>query len=65
MALFTTVSAEDMRTAQTITLATFALWLGVGVMPALRPHARLIRRVVLALYLLGATGFVLYVTVSQ
>ena len=62
--MFTTVSAADMRTAQTITLATFALWLGVGLVPAMRPYARLIRLAVLALYLLGATGFVLYVMES-
>ena len=63
MALFSSVSAEDMRAAQTITFATLALWIGVGVVPPLRPHARRIRAVVLALYLLGSAGFVLYVTV--
>ena len=65
MALFSTVSADDMRAAQTITLATLALWFGVGVVPPLRPHARRIRAVVLVLYLLGGAGFVLYVTMVR
>jgi hypothetical protein len=65
VALFATVSAEDMRAAQTITLATLALWIGVGVVPPLQPHARRIRIAVLAAYLLGSAGFVLYVTIAR
>ena len=63
VALFSTVSAEDIRAAQVITFATLALWFGVSVVPPLRPHARAIRAIVLVLYLLGSAGFVLYVTV--
>jgi hypothetical protein len=65
VALFSTVSAEDMRSAQIITLATLALWIGVGVVPPLRPHARGIRIATLALYLVGCAGFVVYVTMAR
>ena len=65
MALFSSVSADDIRAAQTITFATLALWIGVGVVPPLRPHASRIRAVVLVLYLLGAAGFVLYVAMAR
>jgi hypothetical protein len=61
MPLFSTVSPDDIRAAQVITLATLALWFGVSVVPPLQPHARAIRAIVLTLYLLGAAGFVLSV----
>ena len=56
------VSAEEMHAAQVITGAAMALWLGVGLVPALRPYAGMIRGAVLALYLLTAAGFVIYLT---
>ena len=59
--MFGTASPEEIRAAQIITLSTFALWMGIGYVPPLRPHANLLRAILLACYLIGCTAFVLYV----
>jgi len=58
--VFGTVSGEVMRTAQIVTGAAMALWLGAGLVPGLRKHAGRIRVAVLVLYLLTLGGFVVY-----
>ncbi len=60
MALFGTVSPEMMQAARVVTGATFALWLGVGLVPPLRPYAWTIRVAMLTLYLAAAAAFVAY-----
>ncbi len=60
-----TVSADAMRTAQLITGVTMAIWIGMGVLPPLQPHAHAVRRVVLALYLAWCLGFIVYVLVGR
>jgi hypothetical protein len=52
-----------MQTARIVTGAAMALWIGVGLVPSLRPYAGTIRGVVLALYLVGCVAFVGYVAV--
>ena len=60
--MFRPVAAEEMHAAQIVTGATMALWIGVGVVPALKPHAGAIRGAVLALYLAAIAGFAIYLT---
>ena len=60
--MFHPVTAEEMHAAQVITGVAMALWLGVGLVPALKQHATRIRRVVLALYLAAIAGFAIYLT---
>ena len=45
------VTPEQMRAASVVTGLAMAAWLSVGLVPALRPHARIIQGAVLALYL--------------
>ncbi len=59
-----TVSADAMCTAQLVTGVTMAIWIGVGVLPPLRPHAHAVRRIVLALYLACCLGFIVYALVG-
>jgi hypothetical protein len=56
----TAVSSEDVRAAQVLTGATFALFLLVGLVPALRAHAARIRLAIVAIYLIGATAFTIH-----
>lgn len=58
---FAAVPDQAIRAAQVFTGATFALWLTVGYVPAVRRHATAIRAVLLAVYLAGFVGFVVYV----
>ncbi|MBV9757446.1 MAG: hypothetical protein JO047_10365 [Alphaproteobacteria bacterium] len=57
---FAAVSAEEIRAAQVFTGGTFALWLAVGYLPAVRRYAAQIRAVLLVVYLVGFVGFVAY-----
>jgi hypothetical protein len=52
-----------MRAAQGITLVTLALFLLTWRVPALRPHAHRVRVAIVALYLAGVTGFLVYLAV--
>ena len=52
-----TVTGADMRTAQAITGATFALFLVVGFIPALRPYAVRLRLAILVVYLVLVVAF--------
>lgn len=61
MSLFSSVSNEDMRAAQVVTGAVLAAFLTVGLVPALRPHATLIKGALLVLYLLACGVFVVTV----
>ena len=56
-----TVSADQMRAAQLISGATMAIWIGMGVLPPLRPYAHAVRRALLLIYLAGCVGFIAYV----
>ena len=56
-----TLSSDEIRAAQMLTAATMAAWLAAGIVPGLNRHARLIRIVVLAVYLAGAAGFTVWV----
>ncbi len=49
-----------MQAAQGFTLAALALFLLAGRIPRLRPHAQRVRGTVVAVYLMGAAGFMLY-----
>jgi hypothetical protein len=61
VSLFSAVSADDMQTARIVTGVAMALFVGIGVVPGLRPHAAKIRMMLLAGYLLACVGFVGYV----
>ena len=50
-----------MRAAQLISGATMAIWIGMGVLPPLRPYAHAVRRALLLIYLAGCVGFIAYV----
>jgi hypothetical protein len=54
-------SDVEIRAVQAATLSIFALWIGIGFVPGLGRYANLIRGVLLALYLIAAAGFILYV----
>ncbi|HTW71354.1 MAG TPA: hypothetical protein VME47_15820 [Acetobacteraceae bacterium] len=62
--MFSAVSAGEMHAAQTLTGGTMALFLAVGLVPALRPYAGRIRVGVLAAYLLGCAALIGYVLVK-
>lgn len=44
--------------------ATFALWLAVGYVPAIRRHANIVRGFLLGLYLVGCAAFVAYTSLG-
>jgi hypothetical protein len=54
-----------MQTARIITGAAMAVFIGIGVVPGLRPYASRIRIWLLVLYLLAAGAFVAYVLLRQ
>jgi hypothetical protein len=54
--MFGPVSGEEMRAAQLITGSAMALWLAIGYLPALRPHATRLRGGLLVVYLLAAAA---------
>jgi len=56
----TPVTPDEMHAAQILTGATMASWIAVGLIPGLRPHAGRIRLAVLAAYLLGCAGFIVW-----
>lgn len=58
--IFRTVSEQEIRAAQVFTGASFALWMLVGFVPAVRRYAQAIRGVLLAAYLLGCAAFFAY-----
>jgi hypothetical protein len=58
MNLFGTVTAEDMRSVQIATGVAMAVFIGSGVVPALRPYAGRIRLALLFLYLGTCGAFV-------
>lgn len=55
-----TVSVDEVRTAQVLTGVAMAVWLMVGLAPGLRRHATAIRGIVLAIYLAGVGGYVVW-----
>ena len=57
-----TVSSGDVRAAQTITGATFAVFLMVGVVPGLRAYAARLRLAIAVAYFAAAAGFMIYLT---
>ncbi len=61
MDLWSAVTAEDMRRAQIVTGATMAALIAVGDVPALRPHAGMLRGALFGLYLLTCVGYVGFV----
>ena len=61
VSLFSAVSSADMQTAQIVTGATMAAFIGIGLVPGLREHARTIRGMLLVIYLLACGIFVAYV----
>ena len=65
MALFAAVTAEQMQTARIITGAAMAVFIGIGVVPGLRPYAGRIRIWLIAFYLMAAGAFVAYVLMRQ
>jgi hypothetical protein len=58
-----TVSGDDIRAAQMITGATFALFFMAGVVPGLRSHAGRIRLVIVVAFFAVAAGFMVYLLV--
>jgi len=61
MNLFDAVSGEEVRVAQVVTGVAMAAFLAAGAVPGMREHARVIRGVVLGLYLAACGIFVGYV----
>jgi uncharacterized membrane protein len=59
-----TVSDEEIRAAQIFTGATFALWLVIGYVPAIRRYANIVRAFLLGFYLFGCVAFVAYIYVG-
>lgn len=59
-----TVTDQEIRAAQVFTGATFALWLAVGYVPAIRRHANIVRGFLLGLYLVGCAAFVAYTSLG-
>jgi uncharacterized membrane protein len=55
-----TLTDAEIRAAQVFTGATFALWLIVGYVPAVRRYANIIRAFLLGLYLVGCAAFLAY-----
>jgi hypothetical protein len=58
-----TVGDEDVRAAQMLTGATFAMFLLVSVVPVLRPYATRIRLAIVVIYFVAAAGFMTYLLV--
>ena len=58
MSPFSAVTGEQMRQMQIITGVAMALFVGIGIVPGLRPHAGRIRLVLLVVYLVTCVGFV-------
>jgi hypothetical protein len=61
VSLFSAVTGEEMRTARLVTGVTMALFVGVSVAPGLRRHAGRIRLVLLVVYLVVCSVFVVTV----
>lgn len=59
--MFGPATPAEVHAAQIITGAAMALFLVVGLVPALRPHVMTIRAVVLAAYLAGCAVFIGFV----
>lgn len=57
------VSNQDIRAAQTITGATLAMFLMVGIVPGLRLYAARLRLAIAAAYFAAAAGFMIYLIV--
>jgi hypothetical protein len=57
------VSGEDIRSAQMITGAAFALFLMVGFIPGLQPYSARIRLAIAVAYFAAAAGFMVYLMV--
>ena len=49
--MLNSVTPEQMHAASVVTGLAMAVWLGGGLVPSLRPHARIIKGTVLVLYL--------------
>lgn len=60
-----TVSDATFRAAQAATLATLALWIGIGQVPGFRRHMRVLRGLILAAYLAGMLGFIGYAFIQR
>lgn len=58
MSPFSAVSADQMREMQIITAVATALFVGIGVVPGVRPYAGRIRLILLVAYLATSIGFV-------
>ena len=58
--MFRAVPAAEMQAAQMLSGVAMALFLTVGLVPALRPYAARIRAWLLGVYLLGCVAFVAY-----
>ena len=65
MTLFSAVTIEQVRAAQIISGAAMAVFIGVGVVPGLRPYAATIRLVLLTAYLVACCGFIAWVLLPQ
>jgi hypothetical protein len=62
--LLSAVPPEQMRQAQVVTGFAMAAFIGVGVIPGLRPYAWTIRLVLLVVYLIACGAFVALVLVK-
>ena len=62
--LFSAVPPEQMRQAQIATGLVMAAFIGVGMVPGLRPYAWTIRLVLLVVYLVTCAAFVAWVLVK-
>lgn len=60
---FIGATSDEIRAAQIIVGATWALWIFVWLAPGIKAHARRIQIGILVLYLLGFAGFAIYVLV--
>jgi hypothetical protein len=58
-----TISGDDIRAAQMLTGATFAMFLMVNVVPGLRPYAVRIRLAIVAAYFVATAGFMIYLLI--
>ena len=59
--MFGPATATEVEAARVLTGAAMALFIAVGLVPGLRPYATPVRAGILAAYLLGCAGFVVYV----
>jgi hypothetical protein len=57
---FSPLTSDELHAAQILSGATMALWIIVGLAPGVRAYATQIRVAVLAAYLLGIAGFIVY-----